>query len=91
MSVRPRLVRKLRERFNFTQVDLASAAKVSLATITKVEQGHVPTLPILEAIANVFHVDYRDLLVPPHKVPNNDAVCKLIVASLDQVSAGTNP
>ena len=91
MTVRSALVRKLRERFNFTQVDLASAAKVSLATIIKVEQGHVPTLSVLKAIAKAFHVDYRDFLVPPHKVPNNDAVCKLIVASLDQVSAGTNP
>lgn len=81
MSVRPRLIRKLRERFNFTQVDLASAAKVSLATIAKVEQGHVPTLSVLEAIADVFHVDYRDLLVPPLHTPKNDAVCKLIIAS----------
>ena len=84
MSVRSRLIRKLRERFNFTQVDLASAAKVSLATITKVEQGHVPTLSVIEAIADVFHVDYRDLLVPPHKVPNNDHICKLIIVSMDQ-------
>lgn len=81
MTVRPRLVRKLRERFNFSQVDLASAAKVSLATIAKVEQGHVPTLSVLEAIADVFHVDYRDLLVPPLHTPKNDAVCKLIIAS----------
>ena len=81
MSVRSHLIRKLRERFNFTQVDLASAAKVSLATITKVEQGHVPTLSVLEAIANVFHVDYRDLLVPPLHTPNNDDICKLIIAS----------
>ena len=81
MSVRSHLIRKLRERFNFTQVDLASAAKVSLATITKVEQGHVPTLSIIEAIANVFHVDYRDLLGPPLRVPHNDGVCKLIIAS----------
>lgn len=81
MSVRPRLVRKLRERFNFSQVDLASAAKVSLATIAKVEQGHVPTLSVLEAIADVFHVDYRDLLVPPLHTPKNDAICKLIIAS----------
>ena len=81
MSVRPRLVRKLRERFNFSQVDLASAAKVSLATIAKVEQGHVPTLAVLEAIAGVFHVDYRDLLVPPLHTPKNDAICKLIIAS----------
>ena len=88
MSVRSHLIRKLRERFNFTQVDLASAAKVSLATITKVEQGHVPTLSVLEAIANVFHIDYRDLLVPPHKVPSNDTICKLLVASVDQESAG---
>ena len=81
MSVRSHLIRKLRDRFNFTQVDLASAAKVSLATITKVEQGHVPTLSIIEAIANVFHVDYRDLLVPPLHTPNNDDICKLIIAS----------
>ncbi len=81
MSVRPRLVRKLRERFNFSQVDLASAAKVSLATIAKVEQGHVPTLAVLEAIADVFYVDYRDLLVPPLHTPTNDAICKLIIAS----------
>ena len=87
MSVRSRLIRKLRERFNFTQVDLASAAKVSLATITKVEQGHVPTLSVIEAIADVFHVDYRDLLVPPPHTPNNDDICKLIIASA--VAEGT--
>ena len=87
MSVRSRLIRKLRERFNFTQVDLASAAKVSLATITKVEQGHVPTLSVIEAIADVFHVDYRDLLVPPLHTPNNDGICKLIIASA--VAQGT--
>ena len=87
MSVRSRLIRKLRERFNFTQVDLASAAKVSLATITKVEQGHVPTLSVIEAIADVFHVDYRDLLVPPLHTPNNDDICKLIIASA--VAEGT--
>ena len=81
MAIRNRLIRKLRERFNFTQVDLASASKVSLATIIKVEQGHVPTLSVLEAIANVFHVDYRDLLVPPLHTPNNDDICKLIIAS----------
>ena len=81
MSVRSALIRKLRERFNFTQVDLASASKVSLATIIKVEQGHVPTLSVLKAIADVFHVDYRDLLVPPPRVPNNDDICKLIIAS----------
>ena len=81
MTVRSALIRKLRERFNFTQVDLASASKVSLATIIKVEQGHVPTLSVLKAIADVFHVDYRDLLVPPPHTPNNDAVCKLIIAS----------
>lgn len=81
MAIRNRLIRKLRERFNFTQVDLASASKVSLATIIKVEQGHVPTLSVLEAIADVFHVDYRDLLVPPLHTPNNDDICKLIIAS----------
>ena len=81
MSVRSRLIRKLRDRFNFTQVDLASASKVSLATIIKVEQGHVPTLSVLKAIADVFHVDYRDLLVPPLHTPNNDHICKLIIAS----------
>ena len=88
MTVRSALIRKLRKRFNFTQVDLASASKVSLATIIKVEQGHVPTLSVLESIAKAFHVDYRDFLVPPHKVPNNDAICKPIVAAIDQESAG---
>ena len=88
MTVRSALIRKLRERFNFSQVDLASASKVSLATIIKIEQGHVPTLSVLESIAKAFHVDYRDFLVPPHKMPNNDAVCKLIISSLDQESAG---
>lgn len=88
MAIRSALVRKLRERFNFTQVDLASASKVSLATIIKVEQGHVPTISVLESIAKAFHVDYRDFLVPPHKVPNNDAICKLIIAAIDQESAG---
>ena len=88
MIVRAALIRKLRERFNFSQLELAAASKLSLATIYKVEQGHVPTLSVLEAIANVFHVDYRDFLVPPHKVPNNDAICKLIVAAIDQESAG---
>lgn len=88
MTVRSALIRKLRERFNFTQVDLASASKVSLATIIKVEQGHVPTISVLESIAKAFHVDYRDFLVPPHKVPNNDAICKLIVAAIDRESAG---
>lgn len=88
MIVRSALIRKLRERFNFTQVDLASASKVSLATIIKVEQGHVPTISVLESIAKAFHVDYRDFLVPPHKVPNNDAICKLIVAAINKESAG---
>lgn len=88
MTVRSALIRKLRERFNFTQVDLASMSKVSLATIIKVEQGHVPTISVLKSIAKAFHVDYRDFLVPPHKVPNNDAICKLIVAAIDQESAG---
>lgn len=88
MAIRAALIRKLRERFNFTQVDLASMSKVSLATIIKVEQGHVPTISVLESIAKAFHVDYRDFLVPPHKVPNNDTICKLIVASIDQESAG---
>lgn len=88
MTVRSALIRKLRERFNFTQVDLASASKVSLATIIKVEQGHVPTISVLESIAKAFHVDYRDFLVPPHKVPSNDAICKLIIAAIDQESAG---
>lgn len=88
MAVRSALIRKLRERFNFTQVDLASASKVSLATIIKVEQGHVPTISVLESVAKAFHVDYRDFLIPPHKVPNNDAICKLIVAAIDQESAG---
>lgn len=88
MIVRSALIRKLRERFNFTQVDLASASKVSLATIIKVEQGHVPTISVLESIAKAFHVDYRDFLVPPHKVPSNDAICKLIIAAIDQESAG---
>lgn len=81
MTIRNQLIRKLRDRFNFTQVDLASASKVSLATIVKIEQGHVPTLSVLKAIADVFHVDYRDLLVPPLHTPKNDAVCKLIIAS----------
>ena len=88
MTVRSALIRKLRERFNFTQVDLASTSKVSLATIIKVEQGHVSTISVLESIAKAFHVDYRDFLVPPHKVPSNDAICKLIVAAIDQESAG---
>ena len=88
MTVRSALVRKLRERFNFTQVDLASMSKVSLATIIKVEQGHVPTISVLKSIAKAFHVDYRDFLVPPHKVPSNDAICKLIVVSVDRESAG---
>ena len=88
MAIRAALIRKLRERFNLTQVDLASMSKVSLATIIKVEQGHVPTLSVLESIAKAFHVDYRDFLVPPHKVPSNDTICKLIVASVDRESAG---
>lgn len=81
MAVRSALIRKLRERFNFTQVDLASMSKVSLATIIKVEQGHVPTISVLESIAKAFHVDYRDFLVPPLHTPNNDHICKLIIAS----------
>ena len=88
MAIRSALIRKLRERFNFTQVDLASASKVSLATIIKVEQGHVPTISVLESIAKAFHVDYRDFLVPPHKVPSNDTICKLLVVSVDRESAG---
>ena len=88
MIVRQGLVRKLRERFKFTQLELAHSAKVSLSTITAIERGHTPTLETLVAIANVFHVDYRDFLSPPHKVPNNDAICKLIVAAIDQESAG---
>ena len=88
MALRSALIRKLRERFNFTQVDLASMSKVSLTTIIKVEQGHVPTISVLESIAKAFHVDYRDFLVPPHKVPSNDTICKLIVASVDRESAG---
>ena len=88
MAIRSALIRKLRERFNFTQVDLASMSKVSLATIIKVEQGHVPTISVLKSIAKAFHVDYRDFLVPPHKVPSNDAICKLIVVSVDRESAG---
>ena len=87
MAVRNNLIRKLRERFKFTQVDLASASKVSLATIIKVEQGHVPTLPVLEAIANVFHIDYRDLLVPPLSTPNNDHICKLLIVDAQAVGA----
>ena len=81
MIVRQGLVRKLRERFKFTQLELAHSAKVSLSTITAIERGHTPTLETLVAIANVFHVDYRDFLFPPHKAPSNDAVCKLIIAS----------
>ena len=81
MIVRSALIRKLRERFNFSQLELAAASKLSITTIYKVEQGHVPTLSVLEAIANVFHVDYRDLLVPPLHTPNNDHICKLIIAS----------
>ena len=84
MIVRQGLVRKLRERFKFTQLELAHSAKVSLSTITAIERGHTPTLETLVAIANVFHVDYRDFLFPPHKAPSNDAVCKLIIASMDQ-------
>lgn len=87
MAVRNQLIRKLRERFKFTQVDLASASKVSLATIIKVEQGHVPTLSVLEAIADVFHVDYRDLLVPPLHTPNNDHICKLLIVDAQAVGA----
>lgn len=84
MIVRAALIRKLRERFNFSQLELAAASKLSIATIYKVEQGHTPTLTVLESIANVFHVDYRDFLFPPHKAPSNDSVCKLIIASMDQ-------
>lgn len=84
MIVRQGLVRKLRERFKFTQLELAHSAKVSLSTITAIERGHTPTLETLVAIANVFHVDYRDFLFPPHKAPSNDSVCKLIIASMDQ-------
>ena len=87
MTVRSALIRKLRERFNFSQVDLASASKVSLATIIKIEQGHVPTLQILEAIADVFHIDYRDLLVPPLHTPNNDHICKLLIVDAQAVGA----
>ena len=87
MIVRAALIRKLRERFNFSQLELAAASKLSIATIYKVEQGHTPTLTVLEAIANVFHVDYRDLLVPPLHTPNNDDICKLIIASA--VAQGT--
>ena len=56
MIVRAALIRKLRERFNFSQLELAAASKLSIATIYKVEQGHTPTLTVLEAIANVLHV-----------------------------------
>lgn len=84
MIVRQGLVRKLRERFKSTQLELAHSAKVSLSTITAIERGHTPTLETLVAIANVFHVDYRDFLFPPHKAPSNDSVCKLIIASMDQ-------
>lgn len=84
MIIRQGLVRKLRERFKFTQLELAHSAKVSLSTVTAIERGHTPTLETLVAIANVFHVDYRDFLFPPHKAPSNDAVCKLIIASMDQ-------
>ena len=84
MIVRQDLVRKLRERFKFTQLELAHSAKVSLSTVTAIERGHTPTLETLVAIANVFHVDYRDFLFPPHKAPSNDSICKLIIASMDQ-------
>jgi transcriptional regulator with XRE-family HTH domain len=81
MILRQGIIRKLRERFNFTQLELAHNAKVSLSTITAIERGHTPTLETLLAVADVFHVDYRDLLEPPAKQPANDAICKLLITA----------
>lgn len=81
------LIRKAREYFNLTQLDLASMAKVSLPTISNLESGKLtnPTLGTLNAIAGVFHIDPRDLLTSSTKEFANDAVGKQLRTLTEEV------
>jgi transcriptional regulator with XRE-family HTH domain len=67
------LIKKLRSHFNMSQVDLASMAKISLATVSKLESGELenPQLETLNAIAKAFNINTAQLLVTEVPEPGN--------------------
>ena len=67
------LIKKLRAHFQMSQVDLASMARVSLDTISKIESGEFknPQLETLNAIAKAFNINTAQLLFTETPEPSN--------------------
>lgn len=55
------IVRKLREKHNWSQEQLSQLAGVSLRTIQRVEAGNKASLETLKALASVFEVELSKL------------------------------
>jgi transcriptional regulator with XRE-family HTH domain len=65
-----RQVRNLRKDADLTQVELATAAGVSVDVVRKAEQGRkIPSLPTLHKLASALDVELSTLLSKPHTLP----------------------
>ena len=65
MKINGARVRSARQFFRMTQLDVAAAAKITMATLSKIESGKEPSpqLSTINAIAKVLQCNPIDLLM----------------------------
>jgi transcriptional regulator with XRE-family HTH domain len=83
-----RNIKRLRERHQVTQEDLANVAEVQRDTISKIEQNkRNPSFDTLDRIARFFNVAPVDLLGSPteQEIHNTTAILDRIDTTLDRI------
>lgn len=81
-------VRRLRQAAGMTQAQLASAADVADATISRIERGRlVPSVELAQRLAKALDLGVDDLVGPtlpePRKAPLLPAVARLVALVKD--------
>ena len=81
-------VRRLRQAAGLTQAQLASAADVADATVSRIERGRlVPSVELAARLAKALDLGVDDLLGPvlpePKKAPLRPAVARLVALVRD--------
>ncbi|EKF9685974.1 helix-turn-helix transcriptional regulator, partial [Vibrio cholerae] len=56
------MIKKLRERKNWSQEQLATMSGLSVRTIQRIESGNKASIESLKSLASVFEVDISKLL-----------------------------
>ena len=66
------LVQKLRLQHGWSQQQLAELSGLSVRTIQRVENGHLPSVETLKSLASVFEIEFTQLASEDNPVNNDD-------------------